>query len=332
MWSFAEPDIVGAFGKIGILMTYFDWSRSKLFELGRGNWKFRLEEESGPMEVQNKGIADWQSNRQKGKEGPRSQKSNPIQGAQAVHRAAQLLRAVGSRGHDGARLVDLTQHTGIEQPTARRILKSLMSEGLIVQRGGSHQYFLGPAVFELSLCAAPQFNLRDLSEPFLIRIAKVTQDTVFLAARSGLESVCIDRKEGAFPIKTLMLNIGIRRPLGVGAAGIALLMGLEDSEIDDLLEANASRLRRYGTLDPPAVKGMVARARELGYALNDRQATPGAMSVSLPLSRRSGPAIAAVSIGAINARMGRERQIELVSLLREELRGLEGLLTKKTGI
>lgn len=277
-------------------------------------------------------LADYISDGLKTKASPNSQKSSPIQGAQAVHRAAQLLRAVGSRGHDGARLIDLTQHTGIEQPTARRILKSLISEGLIVQRGCSHQYFLGPTVFELSLFAAPQFNLKDLSEPFLARIAKVTQDTVFLAARSGAESVCIDRKEGAFPIKTLMLNIGVRRPLGVGAAGIALLMGLEDSEIDDILEAITTRLRRYGALDPPAVKDMVERARELGYALNDRQATPGAMSISLPLRRRSGPAIAAVSIGAINSRMSCERQKELVNLLREEVSGLEGVLTKKTGI
>lgn len=280
----------------------------------------------------NSGAADCKNDRQKAKVMHTSHKSNPIQGAQAVHRAAQLLRAVGSRGHDGARLVDITQYTGIEQPTARRILKSLISEGLIVQRGVSHQYFLGPAIFELSLCAAPQFNLKDLSEPFLLRIAKATQDTVFLAARSGIESVCIDRKEGAFPIKTLMLNVGIRRPLGVGAAGIALLMGLEDWEIDEILEANAPRLRRYGALDPSSVKEMVVRARELGYALNDRQVTPGAMSVGLPLVRRSGPAVAAVSIGAINARMSSERQIELVGILREELRVLEGLLSKKTGI
>jgi DNA-binding IclR family transcriptional regulator len=245
---------------------------------------------------------------------PPSGAAGAVRGAQAIHRAAQLLRAIASRGRDGARLTDLTQQTRLRQPTARRILKSLIAEGIVMQHGASHRYLLGHLVFELGLAAAK------------------TGDTVFLTVRSGYDSVCIDRREGAFPIKTLTLDVGTRRPLGIGAGGLALLMGLPDAEVKDILATTAHRLRRFATLDPGTLQAMIERSRQLGYALNDRQVTPGAISVGLPITTRSGPAVAAISVGAISSRMGSARQRELAAVLREEVKVLEGLLREATGL
>lgn len=255
-----------------------------------------------------------------------------VLGAQSIHRAARLLRAIALRGRDGARLVDLVHHTHLEQPTARRILKSLIAEGLVMQEVKTRRYLLGHLVFELGLAAAPQFSLRQLCEASLGRIAEKTGDTVFLTVRSGYDSVCIDRREGVFPIKTLTLDVGTRRPLGVGAGGIALLMGLPDAEVDDILAANARRLRRFAGLDAKTLKSMVVRARHLGYALNDRQATPGAVSIGLPLANRYGPPVAAISIGAIALRMGSARQRQLAAILRQEIKIVEPLLREATGL
>ncbi len=249
-----------------------------------------------------------------------------VQGAQSIRRAVQLLRAIASRGRDGARLVDIAQTTHLEEPTARRILKSLIAEGVVTQNGGNRRYLLGPLVFELGLAATPQFNLQQLCGPSLVRIAEKTGDTVFLTVRSGYDSVCIDRKEGAFPIKTLTLEVGTRRPLGVGAGGIALLMKLSDNEVNEILLANTRRFDQFGGINVAVLRPMIERARQLGYALNDRQATPGAISVGLPLSNRFGPPVAAISIGAISSRMESARRRELVGVLRQEIKVLDGLL------
>src|SRR3989304_4526478 len=90
--------------------------------------------------------------------------------------------------------------------------------------GGVRRAGMGQRAFELGLAAAPRFNLPDMFRPSLHRIAEKTGDTVFLTARSGNDSVCIDRKEGSFPIKTFTLEVGARRPLGAGAGGPAALM------------------------------------------------------------------------------------------------------------
>lgn len=251
---------------------------------------------------------------------------NGGRGAQTVRRAALLLRLIAAAGRDGCRLIDLAAQAGLERPTAHRILKCLTSEGMVTQSPATRRYHLGQLVFELGLAAVPRLDLRQLCEGALLRIAEHTGDTVFLTVRSGYDSVCLDRKEGAFPIRTLTLDVGTRRPLGIGAGGMALLMPLADDEIAALLAANAARIPGYASLDAAAVMSMIARARRIGYVLNDRQITPGAMSVGLPVLNPYGPPFAAISIGAINSRMAPDRQQDLAALLRSEVAGLQRLL------
>ena len=250
----------------------------------------------------------------------------PSSGTQSIERAANVMRVIASRNDTGLRLIDISRHARLERPTAHRILKCLVAEGMVKQDSETRRYFLGHLMFELGLAASTNFNLRDLCNPSLARVAKKTGDTVFLTIRSGFDTVCIDREEGAFPIKTLTLNVGTRRPLGVGAGGLALLMSLPAGTVKEVVAANALRLGTYNNLTVPALMGMLKRCQELGYALNDADITPGATSVGLPIRTRSGQPFLAISIGAISSRMTRERQEELVSMIRREIEHLEASL------
>jgi DNA-binding IclR family transcriptional regulator len=244
-------------------------------------------------------------------------------GTQTVHRVALLLQTIASSEEKGCRLVDLAGQTNLQRPTVHRLLKGLKREGLVDQDPASRRYALGHLVYELGLAAVPRFNLRELCEPTLLRIAARTGDTVFLSARSGYDAVCIDRKEGSFPIKTLTVDIGTRRPLGAGAGGGALLMALPDEEVEEILAANTRRLSQYANLKVQDVRAMLKRAREIGYMFNDRQLTPGAMSIGLPIAGPHGPPIAAISIGAITERMEPERRQELAVVLHRAVKELE---------
>jgi len=252
-----------------------------------------------------------------------AQRDSGIRGAQAVRRVADLLRALASEGADGARLVDVARHCRLERPTAHRLLKALVAERMVMRDPSTRRYLLGPLVFELGLAAQPQFRARERCSAALLRLAEASGDTVFLTMRSGLDAVCIDRREGAFPIRTLTLDVGTRRPLGIGAGGLALLVALDDDEVEALVVANAWRLAAYGGTRAQVVLEMVKRSRRLGYALNDRQATPGAVSVGMAIPNRHGAPYLAISIGAIASRMGPARQRELAKLIRTEVRAID---------
>ena len=251
-------------------------------------------------------------------------------GTQSIQRASLLVRLIASSNRAGLRLSDLVQQSGLERPTARRMLKCLVAEGMVLQDKLSHRYFLGPLVFELGLAAAPRFNLRELCRASVQRIAERTADTVFLTVRSGYDSVCIDRAEGSFPIKALTLEVGTRRPLGVGAGGLALLMPLADEAAEQIIASNAPRLAAYNGLTAQGLLRLLKRSRDLGYSLNDDHIAAGATSMGLPIVNPFGEPLASISVGAIASRMKPERRPEVAAALREEVQVLSRTLSEAT--
>jgi DNA-binding IclR family transcriptional regulator len=240
-------------------------------------------------------------------------------GTQSISRAAALLRVIATRNAAGLRLSELVTATGLERPTARRILQGLIDEGMVRQAPETRRYFLGPALFELGLAASPGLDPRGLCTESLERIAAQTGDTVFLTIRSAFDSVCLDRREGSYPVRALTVEIGARRALGSTAGGIALLMTLPEDEAERIIEANTLRLPRYGTLNAARLRKMVARGRTLGYALNSDDIIPGVSGVAIALPTIPALPAMALSLAAISSRLGPERQREVVAVMRAEV-------------
>jgi DNA-binding IclR family transcriptional regulator len=245
-----------------------------------------------------------------------------LTGTQSIERALSLLREIAAHNRAGSRLLDLAVRTGLQRPTVHRMLKCLAAENMVQQDPDTHRYFLGSMVFELGLTAAPRFNLREICHPALTRIAEATGDTVFLTQRSGLDAVCLDRREGAFPIKTFTLEIGMRRPLGVGIGSLAILAALPDEDIRDIIASNAPRLPEYA-LTAASLQSQVKKAQKLGYAVRETPSLAGVRSLGQVIRNRSGEPFAAISVSAISSRMTEKRVVELASLLKNEVRLIE---------
>lgn len=251
----------------------------------------------------------------------------PASGTQSIERAVRILRELAMFGPAGTGVSKLVPRTKLEYATVYRILQCLAKEGLVHRDHRSRRYTLGKLICELGLSAPPLMNLRDLCEPITSRVAERTGDTVFLNVRSGLDALCIDRREGTFPIKTLIFEIGHRRPLGVGAGGLALLMAMPPQEAEKIIRINAPRLYHAGNLTTQKLLEMVRRARDLGYAVVEDVVVKGVTVVSLPFGPPNAAATAAISVASVVSRMPVSRQKEVVGLLQSEVRELERLLT-----
>jgi DNA-binding IclR family transcriptional regulator len=149
--------------------------------------------------------------------------------------------------------------------------------------------------------------------------------------RAGDEIVCIDSREGSFPIRVLTLNVGDRRPLGIGAGSLAILATLADDEIDRVFIANAEALSRY-TFDEVRLRQMIRDTRQNGYAYNNVHVIPGMENVTdmagigVPICKRNGEPVAALHLTGIAARLEPPRRDNLVSILRTEARQIEAEL------
>ena len=240
-------------------------------------------------------------------------------GTQLIARSTVLLRLIANSNHQGARLVDLTHHSGLERPTVRRILQGLIEQGLVRQHDGDRRYYLGMLMYELGLAAARGIDLPTIAAPSLDRIARETEDTVYLVQRSGPDAVCVDRREGSFPVKVLTIDIGARRPLGAAAGGLAILAGMHPEEREMTVATNRTQMESYEKLYGMSLEAAVDDAVRRGFALMPINVVPYVSAVGVNIPSRTGTPHAALSVSALSNRiMDGERFEAIIRLLRTE--------------
>jgi len=247
-------------------------------------------------------------------------------GTQSIERVVNMLRVVASRGRHGMRLGDVTAATGLPSSTCFRMLQRLESEGMLERHPVTRKYALGPLLYELGLLASPRFHLAERCEDTLASLAERTQDTVYLSERRGLEAVCSARALGDYPVKALTLDVGIRRPLGVGAGGLAILCALPTAEADEIIEAHADRYPKLSTLSADRVRVAVAEGRERGYAFLDAAVYPGTAAVGVTIPALA--PMAAISVAAISSRLDENRRQVIAAELQRHALLLSRLLER----
>lgn len=251
-------------------------------------------------------------------------KAEPIERGehQNIGRASLVLTALAEASTRGLRLTDIVQITGLGKATVHRILAGLAAHGLAEQDESSGCFFVGLRVLGWATAAGERFGLGRCAEPLMQRLAEQTGDTAYLSLRSNDEAVCIGRFEGTFPIKTLTLKIGDRRPLGIGAGSLALLAYLPDDEVERILLTHRESRVPY-RIDDMDLRRMIEQARAQGFALNDERLIPGMSAIGVPVRRSDGRPLAAVSIAAISKRLEPPRLQTLVTALQETAADIE---------
>ena len=244
-------------------------------------------------------------------------------GTQVLQRASAVLRLVSSHNRTGVRLVDLMALIPLERSTMHRILQSLVSDGLLAQDQSTKRYVLGPFAYELGIAASTRVDLGRVSQKPLQEVANLTGDTAFLIIRAGMDGLCIDRREGGYPVKAFVLTPGQRRPLGVGAGSVALLSALPDREVRDVIAANAARYE-----EPPhpvtarSVWKAVVTTRENGFSLHDIREIKGLRAIAIPIAGEHGDVYGAVSVSALSMRLRGRHLAEALAAIKSAVASL----------
>ena len=242
-------------------------------------------------------------------------------GTQSIQRVVSLLRELTAHNKKGASASQLAAKTGIDRSTAHRMLQCLAHEDLLAFDTETHRYRFGPLAYDIGFAASERLDLPQLCKPTLARIADHTGDTVFLMVRSGDDAVCADRAAGSYPIKTFVVDVGTRRPLGVGTGNLAILSALPEDVAELVLEHNAARISAFSGIELDRVRAQVLDARRLGHVAMDVVGVHGVRAVGVAVFVGGNP-VAALSIAAIAARMTPEREKKLVKILSREAKEL----------
>lgn len=243
-------------------------------------------------------------------------------GVKSIARAARLLQALSKTGPEGGMLSEIARQSELGKATTHRLLAALIDAGFVFQDPGTRRYRLGAGLAAIGHTAHQQ-DIASQAQPFIDRIAESTEDTVYASVREGVAAVCVGRAIGAFPIRTLSLDVGHRRPLGVGSGSLALLAFLPDDEVDQIVRKNEAWLKNYSTVDRDVLMRLVETTREQGYSFVEGLILPGMFAIGVPVYNAVGRPSVALSMSAIADRMQPRRIAELVPLLKSEARDLE---------
>ncbi|HEY2255828.1 MAG TPA: IclR family transcriptional regulator [Variovorax sp.] len=224
-----------------------------------------------------------------------------------LQRGSALLRLLAAAGVRGVPLSQLSVKSAMAHATVHRLLAHLIREGLAIQIEDTRRYALGPLAFELGLAAAQRYDLRGMFRPTLERLAAEAADTAYVHIRSGYEAVCLDMVEGPSAIRVVPLRIGSRRPLGLGAGGLAILAQLEEDEAQDILAQVAPYIEREWNFPEEALRASVDESRRNGFALICNRVVPGVTAIGVTYRDSMGRVSGALTIAAPNERMGPAR-------------------------
>ncbi len=246
----------------------------------------------------------------------------------SVERLLTIIEALSNASANGLRLTDVVEATGLGKTTAHRLLNGLAEQGLVDYDGETGRYFVGIKILSWASAARNRFGVARLAEPALIRLARRMQDTVYLIGRAGDEAVCLDCREGSFPIKALTLNIGDRRPLGIGAGSLAILAAMPDDEIERILVQQAEARSGY-SFGEAKLREMIEATRRNGYSYNDIHISEhmkdltGMAAIAVAIRRSDGTPVAALHITSVTSRMVPPRRENIVATLMQERAQLE---------
>lgn len=235
-----------------------------------------------------------------------------VPGAQSVARAAALLRLVTAAGDEGLTVADLARRADLTRPTSHRLLTALRHEGLVDQDERTGRWMPGPELYLMGTVAASRYDITAIARDIVRSLAVRTEESAFLSVRRGDETVCLIREDGAFPIRSFVLSEGVRFPLGVASAGLAILAFLPPHDVDAYFERHPELAERHGAAHAePRLRARLRETHARGYALNPGLIVAGSYGIGAAVFTRSGHPQWALSLTGVDFRFSPDRIPEL---------------------
>ncbi len=153
---------------------------------------------------------------------------------QVIVRAIDILEFIASHENKPVQLIKIAEHTGLSQPTAANIVKTLVDKNYLEQVSRKEGYKLGMASYKLTGNTSYEQDLTATAKDMMEGITRQLNETCILAILKNNKRMIIHRVECNH---TLIVN-----PIPVDsvyktATGRVLIAYLTPKELDNFLKA-----------------------------------------------------------------------------------------------
>ena len=223
---------------------------------------------------------------------------------QSVHRAATVLELVACNG--GMRASQIATRLDVPLPTVFHLLSTLTDVGLL-DKLDDRRYQLGPMAGLLAEAYAAQVSAPEHLHARLQEMAERTGETAYLSVWRRGDATLLSIVEGRRAVRVSGLHLGYSGATHARASGKVLLTFSGPTALDEYLEHHELTTP---TTSPRALRAVIERTRQDGFAVDEEEFAEGVSCVAAPIT--DGRMAMGISAPSERFRENREELIELV--------------------
>ena len=205
-----------------------------------------------------------------------------------MSRGLDVLRALNLGVGGELSLADVAARTGLHRTTVRRLLETLVAEGLARRSSSDGSFRLALGVRMLSEGFTDDEWISEVAAPIMGELVREVVWPTDLGTLDGASMVIRESTHRFSPFSFHRAMVGARLPLLLTAMGRAYFAFCPDQErrgLVQLLRGGSDAEEALVARSPRAVAGLVNRTRTLGYGANDREWSqePRFSAIALPI-------------------------------------------------
>ena len=215
--------------------------------------------------------------------------------ASPLFRAIQILFAL-EEAPEGLTVQEMARVTRLPVSTTYRYVRQLAAVGLVAPVPDSNRYCLGNRLLALAEKVPFDRQLVAAAKPHMIALCRRLGETVLLTKVSGYHAICLERVESQQVVR-ISFQRGVVLPLHAGASARILMAFMDEREVENVIRTvGLPRYTRDTVTDPQKLRPLLAKVRQLGYAISDGEVDPGVRSVAVPIRDSESRVIAGLSV------------------------------------
>ncbi|MFI1379089.1 IclR family transcriptional regulator [Embleya sp. NPDC020886] len=243
--------------------------------------------------------------------GARPESPPPRNQSASLRRALAVLEQVRDHaGAEGLSLTELADALGLSKSTVLRLAQPLLDTGLLARDRRHGHFRLGPGALALGQAYLAGIDLRTAAAEEAHRLMREAGGTVHLCVPDAPHIVYIDKVENETAVR-MASRIGSRAPMYCTAVGKAMLAWLPEEIFTQVVDAGLPTVTARTLTDPTLLRTELARIRNRGYSVDDRENEPEVRCVAAPIFDHNDVVVGALSVSGLTSRVTAARVREL---------------------
>lgn len=215
--------------------------------------------------------------------------------------------------------------------TVYRILTTFQSHGMVELDEHAQTWHIGPGAFRIGSVFLRRTSLIERARPALRQLMEQTGETANLGVESDGAVLFVSQVETHASIRAFFPP-GTRSPIHSSGIGKALLAGMSDARIAQIIARGLEQFTPHTLSEPQALVDDIKAIRARGYSIDNEERNEGMRCIAAPIRNALGEVVAGVSVSGPTSRLRMEHVEDIGALVLQTAQMLsDGLGARETG-